>query len=71
MRYYSTQRPIGPGTFPRIKENPVCEIINYDKRVYIPEINRMAWGEIRFSAPLSKIDADDYELVIAPEGGKE
>ena len=31
-RYYSTQRPVAPGTFPKRPDNKVVEIVNFDKR---------------------------------------
>ena len=37
MRYYSTQRPIGPGTIPQPKGNKVLEIHNYDQKTYCEE----------------------------------
>ena len=34
MKYYSTQHPIAPGTFPKPDGNKVIEIVNFDKRQY-------------------------------------
>lgn len=39
MRYYSTQRPVMPGSFPK---EGVQEIHNFDSRTYVPEIGREA-----------------------------
>ena len=33
MRYYSTQRPIMPGSYPKPAGNPVVEIRNFDPGV--------------------------------------
>lgn len=44
MRYYSTQRPIMPGSYPKPAGNPVVEIRNFDARVFCGEIGREAWG---------------------------
>ena len=33
-KYYSTQRPIGPGTVPQPEGNPPLEVINYDERLF-------------------------------------
>lgn len=66
MKYYSTQRPVGPGTYPKPKGNFPFEIVNYPDRTYVPEIKRMAWGEIVYLSPLSEEDTDEYELVPAP-----
>ena len=41
--YYSTQRPIGPGTYPK---DGIIEIVNYDSRKYIEEIGKPAWGHL-------------------------
>lgn len=61
-RYYSTQRPVAPGTFPK---EGVQEIQNYDSRTYVEEIGREAWGHIDYSRELSEKEAADYELVKA------
>ena len=63
-RYYSTQRPVAPGTFPN--EN-VDEIKNFDDRTAIPEINRSAWGYIDYKQPLTDKTASSYELVFGGE----
>lgn len=65
MRYYSTQRPIGPGTFPG--SYGVVEIHNFDRRTFCEEIGREAWGYIEFVADKIPDDiAKQYELT----GGK-
>lgn len=65
MRYYSTQRPVGPGTFPCWYG--VAEIHNFDRRTFCEEIGREAWGYIKFVADSIPDDvAAQYELV----GGK-
>lgn len=65
-RYYSTQRPVGPGTYPQSSDYPVVNVVNYDERVFVEEIDRGAWGYIEFERPLSLKQAEDYELVKAP-----
>lgn len=60
-RYYSTLRPIAPGTFPGGKK--VVEIHNFDKRTAIESIDRMAWGYIDFENPLTDKEAKSYDLV--------
>ena len=60
-RYYSIMRPIAPGTFP--KTQPVQEVVSFDSRQFVPEINRMAWGYIEYAGPLTEKQAADYELV--------
>lgn len=70
MRYYSTQRPVGPGTCPvPDRDDPKWEgvtlvrIHNYDRRTVIPEIGRSAWGYIEYSGRIPVQEALDYELV--------
>lgn len=60
-RYYSIMRPIGPGTFPRTKY--VKDVVNFDRRQFVPEINREAWGYIEYADPITEKQAADYELV--------
>ena len=62
MRYYSTQRPIGPGTIPQLKGNKVLEIHNYDQKTYCEEVGREAWGYIEYEKPLTRYDCSSYEL---------
>lgn len=65
-RYYSTQRPVAPGTFPKRPDNKVVEIVNFDKRIPVENQTMRAWGYIEFQKPLSEKDASDYELRPAP-----
>lgn len=67
MRYYSTQRPVTPGTFPKPNGNRVVDIHNYDSSVYCEEIGRVAWGYIDYEQPLHPEDAIDYELYPVPQ----
>ncbi len=62
MRYYSTQRPVMPGSFPRPNGNNVVEIHNYDSKTYCEELGREAWGYIDYEKPLSRYDLNSYEL---------
>lgn len=66
MRYYSTHRPITPGSFPRPKGNPVLEITNFDNKLYCKELGQEAWGCIEYEHPLTVDEAKNYELI--PEG---
>ncbi len=63
FKYYSTQRPVSIGTFP--KEGAV-EIVNFDRRTFVEDIGREAWGLILYNRELDKNECDDWELV--PEG---
>jgi hypothetical protein len=62
MRYYSTQRPVMPGSYPK---NGVVEIHNFDDKTYCDEIGREAWGYIDYEGKLPETDAKAYELVEA------
>lgn len=63
-KYYSTQRPVMPGTFPK---RGMAEFENYDSRKQVEEIGRPAWAELYYDRELSKEELRDYELVKAPE----
>ena len=60
-RYYSTQRPVMPGTYPI--EKKVSEIVNFSERKYVVNISREAWGWIEFEELLTEKEEKDYELV--------
>lgn len=65
-RYYSTQRPIGPGTFPRQDGREI--VVNFDCKTYCDEIGREAWGYVEYNQPLASEDIKAYELVcVEPE----
>lgn len=63
MKYYSTHRPIGPGTIPK---KGVIRVCNFDDKLYVPEIKREAWGYVEYDDPLTEKDVRCYELT--PEG---
>ena len=63
MRYYSTQRPVSPGSYPT---GVVISIVNFDTKRYVHEIGGNAWGYIEYGIELSTEDAHAYELVPAP-----
>ena len=63
MKYYSTQRPIAPGTFPKPEGNRVLGIVNFDERQYCRGVDRDCWGYIEYESPLTEKQAVDYELV--------
>ena len=66
MRYYSTQRPITPGSFPRVAFNSGKEIVNFERKTYCEEIGREAWGYIDYEKPLDRYDCNAYELTAVP-----
>lgn len=65
-RYYSTQRPIDLGTFPKPPGNALVEIINFDERRMVEGGTMRAWGELAYLKPLTEKQMEDYELRPAP-----
>jgi len=65
MKYFSTQRPVAPGSFPKPNGNKVVEIHNYNDRIFCEEINREAWGYVVYKKALAEKEAAAYELVPA------
>lgn len=67
--YYSTQRPIDLGTFPKPAGNPPLEIINYDddRRRPVAGGSIEAWGELTYAKPLTEKQMADYELNPSPD----
>ena len=65
-RYYSTQRPVDIGTFPKPADNKPVEIHNYDSRIPVEDGSMLAWGYLEYAKPLTEKQASDYELRPAP-----
>lgn len=61
-QYYSTQRPVDIGTYPKPAENLPLEIINYDGRIQVERGAFLAWGELRYAKPLTARQQSEYEL---------
>lgn len=57
-RYYSTQRPVMPGTFP----GKPTQIENFDERVPVCGGRMEAWGYLEYAKPLTEKQMSDYEL---------
>ena len=66
-KYYSTQRPVDIGTFPKPSRNAPDEIVNYDQRVPVENGAFLAWGYLTYTRPLTKRQTSDYELRPAPD----
>ncbi len=66
-KYYSTQRPVDIGTFPKPYDNRPDEIVNFDKRVPVEGGAFAAWGYLTYTKPLTRREAADYELRPAPK----
>ncbi|MFR6181665.1 MAG: hypothetical protein ACLUKH_24460, partial [Flavonifractor plautii] len=45
-RYYSTQRPVDIGTYPKDPDNPLTGFLNYDERTSVEHGAFRAWGEV-------------------------
>lgn len=60
MRYYSTQRPIAPGSVPG---DGLTDIHNFDDKTYCPAIEREAWGWAEYDHALTAAEVERYELV--------
>ena len=63
-KYYSTQRPVDIGTYPKDFANKPIEIKNFDERIYVELENDSfrAWGYLIYNQPLTQKQIDDYEL---------
>lgn len=61
-KYYSTQRPVDIGTFPKPPHNAPDEIVNYDQRIPVEGGAFLAWGHLTYTRPLTEREATDYEL---------
>lgn len=66
MFYFSTERPISPGSLPRHLK--LLSIENFPEKRYCPEIEGEAWGKVEFAQPLSGYEAMFSELV--PDGSR-
>lgn len=69
FRYYSTQRPVDIGTYPKPDGNEPVVVVNYDadRRRPVAGGRISAWGELTYRKPLTEKQAADYELVPAPD----
>ena len=67
-RYYSTQRPVDIGTYPKPPDNLPLSIVNYDDDRRRPVANGrlMAWGELTYAKPLTEKQMEDYEVKPSP-----
>lgn len=65
FRYYSTQRPIMPGSYPNGENKPIS-ITNFDTREPIGAGTMQAWGYLEYAQPLTEKQLSDYELRKPP-----
>ncbi len=71
FKYFSTQRPVDIGTYPRPKENLPVAHLNYGNRQPVEGEAFRSWGELWYRHPLTEQQISDYELRPArdnPEG---
>ena len=61
-KYYSTQRPIDIGTYPKPPAAPEVELVFYDQRKPVENGTALAWGELIYDAPLTPEQVSNYEL---------
>lgn len=61
-RYYSTQRPVDLGTYPKEPDNPLVGFLNYDDRISVEHGAYRAWGEVTYRALLTTDQLIQYEL---------
>ena len=57
-------RPVSPGTYPR---QGATEIVNFDDRQMVEQIQRKAWGYIEYNRQLTDEEVAEYELVSEEE----
>ena len=62
FKYYSTQRPIDIGTFPKGGGNDPIRFQNYDKRLPVEGGAFLAWGELEYGKQLTEDEMFCYEL---------
>ncbi len=65
MIAYSINRPVSIGTYPTGEHIEVKQIVNFEAKRYIPEIDKEAWGYVDFQSPamLPKVALDAYGLI--------
>ncbi len=61
-KYYSTERPVSIGTYPKPKDNKPVNIENFDLKTYVPEIKAEAYGYLEYEQPLTSKQVATYEL---------
>lgn len=66
IKYYAyllPMRPVGIGTQP----SGIKEHVNFDNRVWIPELETYAWGIVWYDHPLKDKEMREYELRAIPD----
>jgi len=63
-KYYSIQRPVDIGTFPKMDSGPVS-VVKYGKRTPVENMAFEAWGYVSYDEPLNHEQIGAYELQSA------
>lgn len=63
-RYYCPMRPPMIGGLPTGRTLVNAEV--FEERQYIAEIDRMVWGWVEYTEPLTPAEVSEYELISAP-----
>lgn len=58
--YFSVLRPVSIGTCPKAG---LVNFENYERRRYVPEIGREAWGRLWYDRPLTDSEQRSYDLM--------
>lgn len=61
-KYYSLLRPVSVGTVPNCA---ISEMVNFDQRKYVDEIQREAWGYFLTPDEIAYEEVCEYDLVSA------
>lgn len=61
-RYYSTQRPIDIGTYPKLPDDPEVDMTFFSERKPVEHDTALAWGVLAYNRPLTPQQISDYEL---------
>lgn len=64
MRVYSTNRPIGLGTWPSQYRDHVVDMVHFDHLTYVPEIRHNSFGYIDFDCDIPQEELYRYELRV-------
>lgn len=60
--YYAVLRPIGIGTVPQPKDNPIVKIMNFETRTTVESYPKPVWGMVEYEKPLTEKEIVEYEL---------
>ena len=64
-RYYSTERPVSLGTYPKIMKNRPVNIKNFEIKTRVSTIGREAYGYLEYEHELTDKQISAYELYPA------